>query len=120
MKKIMIVEDSSLMIAVISNFIKKEDFGEIEIITARNGKEAIEVYSQQKPDLVFMDIKMPVMDGITSLEEIKKIDPEAKVVICTSLKEADQEAKAKKLGVVDYIMKPFGKQDIIDTLRKNL
>ena len=120
MKKIMIVEDSALMIAVISNFIKKEDLGDIEIISAKNGLDAIDTYKEQKPDLTFMDIKMPVMDGITALEEIKKIDPNAKVVMCTSLKEPEQEERAKRAGCAGYIMKPFSRQDIKDALDKNL
>ena len=119
MKKIMIVEDSNLMIAVISNFIKKEGM-EVEILTAGNGEEAIQKYNENKPDLVFMDIKMPGMDGITALGEIRKADPNAKVVMCTSLKEPEQEAKAKELGAVGYIMKPFSSQDIVNALHSNL
>ncbi|MBN1793038.1 response regulator [Candidatus Woesearchaeota archaeon] len=118
MKKIMIVEDSSLMIAVISNFIKKEG-KEVTLISAHNGKEAIDMYEQEKPDIVFMDIKMPIMDGMQSLEEIKKKDPAAKVVMCTSLKEQAQEDKAKALGACGYIMKPFSRQDIISAIEKN-
>lgn len=120
MKKILIVEDSALMVAVISNFIKKENMEDLEIISAKNGKEAIQVYQENKPNLVFMDIKMPIMDGITSLEEIKKVDSEAKVVMCTSLKEPEQEQRAKELGAIGYIMKPFSRQDIVDALHNNL
>ena len=119
MAKVMIVEDSSLMIAVISNFIKKEE-RDIEIITANSGDEAIIKFKEQNPDLVFMDIKMPGMDGITALEEIKKLDSNAKVVMCTSLKEPEQEERAKNAGCVGYIMKPFSRQDIVDALNNNL
>ncbi len=117
--KIMIVEDSSLMIAVISNFIKKEG-KDVEIIAAHSGEESVNMYKEQKPDLVFMDIKMPGMDGITALEEIRKSDSNAKVVMCTSLKEPEQEERAKKAGCAGYIMKPFSRQDIVDALNKNL
>ena len=118
-KKVMIVEDSSLMIAVITNFIKKEG-KDIEIISASSGEESIQKYKEQKPDLVFMDIKMPGMDGITALEEIKRLYPSAKVVMCTSLKEPEQEQRAKKAGCLGYIMKPFSRQDIVDALNRNL
>ena len=119
MKKVMIVEDSSLMIAVISNFIKKEG-KEVQIIEAHNGDEAVEKYKTEKPNLVFMDIKMPGKDGITALEEIRKDDSSAKVVMCTSLKEEEQETRAKKAGCVAYIMKPFSRQDIVDAINKHL
>ena len=118
-KKIMIVEDSNLMIAVISNFIKK-DGKDHEIISAHSGEEGVKMYGEQKPDLVFMDIKMPGMDGITALEEIRKMDHNAKIVMCTSLKEPEQEERANKAGCAGYIMKPFSRQDIADALSKNL
>ena len=118
MKKIMIVEDSNLMIAVIRRFILSEN-SEMEIVEARNGEESLEKYKSERPDLVFMDIKMPGMDGITALEEIKKIDSSAKVVMCTSLKEPEQEERAKKAGAKGYIMKPFSKQDILDAIKNN-
>lgn len=118
-KKIMIVEDSSLMIAVISNFIKKEE-KDFEIITASNGEEAIQKYNAEKPALVFMDIKMPGMDGITALEKIRESDSNAKVVMCTSLKEPEQEERAKKAGCAGYIMKPFSRQDIVDAINNNI
>lgn len=118
-QKIMIVEDSSLMIAVISNFIKKEG-RDIEIIAAHSGDEAMTMYEEQKPDLVFMDIKMPGTDGLTALEKIKAKHPAAKICMCTSLKEPEQEERAKKAGAVGYIMKPFSRQDIVDALNANL
>jgi two-component system chemotaxis response regulator CheY len=118
-KKIMIVEDSNLMIAVISNFIKKlgKDF---EIIAAHSGEESLTMYKTEKPNLVFMDIKMPGMDGITALEKIRETDSSAKIVMCTSLKETEQEQRAKKAGCVGYIVKPFSSQDIADAIQKNL
>jgi len=118
-KKIMIVEDSGLMKAVISNFIKKE-LEDAKIIKAGSGDEAIKRYEEQNPDLVFMDIKMPGMDGITALENIMKHHPDAKVIMCTSLKEPEQEERAKKSGCKGYILKPFSSKDIIDALRSNL
>lgn len=119
MKKIMIVEDSSLMIAVITNFIKKEG-KEVLIVDAHNGREAIEKYQTEKPDMVFMDIKMPVMDGLQALEEIRNIDPKAKIIMCTSLKEPEQEERAKNLGALRYIMKPFSRQDIVSAIEENI
>lgn len=119
MKKILIVDDSSLILAVIRNFIKKMSL-DVEIIEAKSGEEALEKYRNDKPNLVFMDIKMTGMDGITTLEEIKKFDSNAKVAMCTSLKEAEQEQRAKKAGCVAYIMKPFNSKDIEDTINNNL
>jgi two-component system chemotaxis response regulator CheY len=117
MKKIMIVEDSELMITVIRNFVRTEN-KDANIIEVHSGEEAVEKYKSEKPDLVFMDIKMPGMDGITALETIRKDDPTAKVVMCTSLKEPEQEARARKAGCVGYILKPFSRKDIVDAVNK--
>lgn len=119
MKKIMVVDDSALMVSVISNFIKKSG-KEVEIISASNGQEAIDKYNTEKPDLVFMDIKMPGVDGIEALIKIRGSHPSSKIVMCTSMKEEEQERKAKEAGAVGYIMKPFSSQDIIDALNNNL
>lgn len=119
MAKIMVVEDSNLMISVIKNFIQKER-QDVEIIEAKNGEEAVAKYDSEKPDLVFMDIKMPGMDGITALEKIREKDGAAKVVMCTSLKEQEQEDRAKAAGAKGYIVKPFSSQDIINAIKENL
>jgi two-component system, chemotaxis family, chemotaxis protein CheY len=115
MVKVMIVEDSNLMISVIRNFIKKSG-KQVDVIEAHDGEQAVATYKIEKPDIVFMDIMMPIMDGITALEKIRQFDKNAKVVMCTSLKEPEQEAKAKRLGAVGYITKPFSSEDIIKAL----
>ncbi|MFW6230991.1 MAG: response regulator [Nanoarchaeota archaeon] len=119
MKKVMVVEDSSLMIAVIRNFIKKENV-EVEFLEAHTGDEAVKRYEAEKPDLVFMDIKMPGMDGLTALEKIRESHSDAKVVMCTSLKEKENEERATKAGAVGYIMKPFSRKDIVDAINMHL
>ncbi|MCF7861690.1 response regulator [Candidatus Woesearchaeota archaeon] len=119
MTKIMVVEDSSLMISVLKNFIHKYD-NHIEVLDAHGGQESIDIYSREKPDLVFMDIKMPGMDGLSAMEKILANDPDAKIVLCTSLKESIHQEKAIELGAKGYIMKPFTKQDIFDAIQNNL
>lgn len=118
-KKVMIVEDSNLMISIISNFIRKSG-KDVEVISATSGEDSIRIYREKKPDLVFMDIKMPGMDGITALEKIMQYDSHAKVVMCTSLKDPESEQRAKKAGCAGYILKPFSSKDIIDSMEKNL
>jgi two-component system chemotaxis response regulator CheY len=116
MVKIMTVDDSKLMNAVIANFIKKEN-KDYEIIAAVSGEDAVEKYKKERPDLVFMDIKMPGMDGLEATEQIMKINHNAKIVMCTALKEAEQEQRARALGAVGYITKPFGHDDIVKALK---
>ena len=119
MIKIMIVEDSKFAISIIKGMIQRFN-SEIQIIEADNGQEGIDMYKKEHPDLVLMDISMPVMNGIESLEGIKKFDPNAKVVMCTSLKEPEQEERAKNAGCVGYIEKPFSKDDILNAVQDHL
>ncbi len=116
MVKILAVDDSKLMNAVITNFVKKlhKDY---EVIVAGSGEEAIQKYMDERPDLVFLDIKMPGMDGLTALEKIRQFDPGAIVVMCTALKEPEQEERARKAGAKMYIRKPFGSEDIDKALK---
>ncbi len=115
MKKIMVVEDSSLMVSVIRNFVKKK-IPDLEFIEVNNGKDAVDKYPIERPDLVFMDIMMPEMDGITALAKILEIDKNAKVIMVTSLKESSQQEKALGIGAKLYITKPFSSSDIFDAL----
>lgn len=119
MTRVLVVEDSNLMQAVIGNFIKKEK-QDVEVLSARDGEEAIRLYTEARPAMVFMDIKMPGMDGLTALERIRAQDPGAKVVMCTALKEQEQKARARKAGAKGYITKPFSRDDIVKALNENL
>ena len=119
MVKILTVDDSQLIVSVIRNFIKKE-FPQAEVITAKNGEEAVELYRKEKPDLVFLDIKMPGMDGLSALEHIRQEFPHSKIAMCTALKEPEEEERATKAGAVAYLKKPFSKDDVVSTIREHL
>jgi two-component system chemotaxis response regulator CheY len=118
-RKVLVVDDSNLMVSVIRKFITT-DFNDIDVIEAHSGEECLKKFESEHPDLVFLDIIMPGMDGITALEKIRQQNPRAKVVMCTSMKETEQEARAKAAGCVGYITKPFSKSDISAAIKKHL
>jgi len=118
MVKVLVVDDSSLMRAVLKNFVSKEGH---EVIEASEGNEAVRKYRDDKPAIVFLDIIMPNgLDGISALKEIKKIDPSAKIVMVTSVREQKEFEEAKKFGVKGYINKPFSREEIVKALKENL
>jgi DNA-binding response OmpR family regulator len=78
-----------------------------EVIKATSGQEAIEKVKDQNPDLVFLDIKMPEMDGLEALKQIKAIDKSISVIMVTVLMDEEIAKKAIKLGANDYITKPL-------------
>ncbi len=74
---------------------------------AKNGVEALELFDQERPDLVIMDIRMPGQSGLEVLKEIKERDPKALVILMTAFGTTETAIEAMKFGAFDYILKPF-------------
>jgi CheY-like chemotaxis protein len=89
-----------------------------ELHVANDGAAALEAYRDLKPQVSFLDINMPAMDGFAVLEQIRQADPEAFVVMVSGHSGADTVQKALKQGVGGYIVKPFSAQRIADTLAR--
>jgi len=113
---VLIVDDSRLMIEMLSDIFRKEGY---EIIgEAEYGQESIELYKKLKPDLVSMDIIMPDMTGVEALKGILAFDPNAKVIMCSSLTYESLILDAIKAGAKGYIKKPFRPLEVILAARK--
>lgn len=104
MPKILIADDSEFMRKLLKDVLVKVGYN--NFIEAENGKEALEKYKKEKPDLVLLDIIMPDVDGIGVLEKLSKSDVD-KVIIVSAVGQEKMQDKAKKLGVKYYIVKPF-------------
>lgn len=115
-KKIMIVDDAAFMRMMIKDTLSKSGF--TNIIEAPDGDVACSKYFEEKPDLVIMDITMPVKTGIEALRVIKKYDPNAKVIMCSAMGQEAMVTQAIKLGALDFIVKPFKPERIIQTVQK--
>ncbi|MFZ7120910.1 MAG: response regulator [Eubacteriaceae bacterium] len=115
-KRILIVDDAIFMRMKLKDILEKNGY---EVIgEAQNGVEAIEKYKTEKPDLVTMDITMPEMDGIAALKGIKEIDSQAKVVMCSAMGQQSMVMDAIQAGAVDFIVKPFESDRVIESLNK--
>ena len=91
------------------------------LVSVDSGEMALEVLSHAKDiKLMLLDIKMPVINGIDLLKEIKKKSSSLKIVMVTGYKSVETAAEAARLGATGYIVKPFKSQEILDTVRKNL
>ncbi len=117
-KKIMLVDDAAFMRMTIKNCLTKA--GYTELIEAGDGQQAVETYEKENPDLVIMDITMPNMDGIQALQAIKAKDPKAKVVMCSAMGQEAMVVEAIQLGALDFIVKPFKPDRILQTVTKVL
>lgn len=116
-KKILIVDDSSYYR---SKSKKLLDTAGYKVIMAEDGLEGAWLYKHEKPDLVLMDINMPIMEGIESLEYIKKIDHNAVVIMFSTLDDEKTIAQAIKAGAKDYIVKTMVTEKVLETIRKFL
>ncbi|WP_047672845.1 response regulator [Paenibacillus andongensis] len=116
--RILIVDDAAFMRMMIRDILSKNGYevcGE-----ANDGAQAIEKYKELKPDLITMDITMPEMDGIQALKEIKKIEPSAKVIMCSAMGQQAMVIDAIQAGAKDFIVKPFQADRVIEAIKKTL
>ncbi|HEY9765987.1 MAG TPA: response regulator [Chroococcales cyanobacterium] len=113
--RILVVDDQLFMRRTLAQLIRQNGWevaGE-----ASNGKEAIEMFSMLKPDLVLMDSRMPVVSGLDALRVIHKFDAAARVIMLTSVDDPADIQTARELGVLDYITKPYKKERVIASIR---
>lgn len=121
MAKLLIVDDEIDVREFAANFFRKR---KLEVDIAGSGEEALEKVKQDKPDIVLLDIRMGGMNGITTLEEIKKIDSAIQVIMVTGTKPEENESynKCKELGAANYVHKPLKleelEQVVMSTLNK--
>jgi len=115
-KRILITDDALFMRVTLKNILSKSGY---EIVgEAANGRESVELYKSQKPDLVTMDITMPEMDGITAVREIKKVDPNANIIMCTAMGQKSMVLEAVSAGAKDFLVKPFQPDKVVEAVQK--
>lgn len=115
-KRILVCDDAAFMRMMIKDILTKNGYevaGEAE-----NGLKAVEKYNEVKPDLVLMDITMPEMDGIQALKEIKKMDGNAKVIMCSAMGQQAMVVEAIQAGAKDFIVKPFQEDRVLEAVKK--
>jgi two-component system NtrC family response regulator len=116
-EKILLVDDDASLRKVLEFNLEQEGYG---VVSATNGNEALKLYDAENPDLVITDIKMPGLDGIDLLKEIKRRDIEKLVVVITAFGTLDTAIEAMKLGAYDYITKPFNRDELRLVIKKAL
>lgn len=116
MANILIVDDAAFMRMVMKDIVK--EMGHNVVAEASNGLEAVKLYSQVQPDLVTMDITMPEMDGVAAVRQIKKIDPNAKIIMCSAMGQQTMVLDAIQAGARDFIVKPIQKERVFEAINK--
>lgn len=112
--KLLVVDDSTVIrnkIAVSAKFHRIT-----EIVTANNGKQAVDVFRKEKPQLVTMDITMPEMNGVDCVHELIKIDPKVLILVVSALADKDTAIEALARGAHGFLLKPFSDLDLKNAL----
>ena len=112
--KIMIVDDSRVSRVMLANELNRTNF---EVVAqAKNAAEAVELYEKHHPALVTMDMNLPDADGLECSRRIYEIDPAAKIVMISAMKDASLMARGREIGISAFLQKPVSTNDLIDTL----
>ena len=115
-KKILVTDDALFMRVSLKRIL--ESNGYEGVLEAANGQEAVDSYDLHHPDLVLMDITMPVMDGIAATRAIKSKHQDAKVIICSAMGQKNMILEAIQAGAKDFIVKPFQPDRVLESIKK--
>ncbi|MDZ7819495.1 MAG: response regulator [Aliarcobacter sp.] len=105
--KILVTDDSKMARKMVIKTLNENIEDNLEIFEAQNGQEALDLYKQVNPAIVFLDLTMPIMDGFTALEKIKEFNKNAKVVIISADIQKLSMDRVLKLGAFDFVKKPI-------------
>lgn len=115
-QRILIVDDSPIIHAMLRKTL--ENNGYTVCGDAKNGKEGIELYKELSPDIVFMDITMPLLDGLGAAKEIKTLNPNAKIIMLSAMGDEEVMDQAKQIGIDIFLKKPFDDYKIVSSISK--
>lgn len=116
MARIVIVDDSLFIRSKIGDVVKNAGY---EVVgSASNGQEAVDLYNQLRPDIMLLDITMPLKDGLTALKEIKHNHPDAKIIMISAMAQGHVINEAVQYGALDFIEKPVHDLQIIKALER--
>jgi two-component system chemotaxis response regulator CheY len=101
--KVLVVDDEAVFRGLMCEFLLGKGY---QVLEASDGVEAVELFEEERPSLVFMDIQMPRMDGLEAIRRIRLIDPEARVVVITASPKMTNKKVAEETGVLEYLSKP--------------
>ncbi len=118
MARIMVVDDAAFMRTVLKKILSEA--GHEVVGEATDGVDACAKYAELKPDLVTMDITMPNMDGVQALKQIRSIDGNARIIMCSAMGQESLVVEAISSGARDFVAKPFEAGRVVGAIAKAL
>ena len=111
----MTVDDSAAILTIIAAYLEDSEFN--VVASERDGRRAVELFEEMRPDIVLLDLIMPVQSGVETLSQILAIDPDACVVMISSLGTEDAVHECLTTGATSFLQKPFTRDDFISFMR---
>jgi two-component system chemotaxis response regulator CheY len=115
-KTILIVDDSPISRKMLKSCLPKDE--DFEYFEAGDGREGLETFKKIRPDVTFLDLTMPVMDGVQALEEMKRVDMNSIIIVATADVQAKSIERVMQLGAFHVLKKPPTKEGVRDIMRK--
>lgn len=115
-KRILVVDDTAIVLTRIFDTLQSD----YEVITVNSGVRALKYLNQEKPDLILLDIQMAPIDGIETLQQIRRMNgfEDIPVIMLTGVEDKEVVLKSAKLGICDYMLKPFSSEDLIKRIHR--
>lgn len=117
MVKLLVVDDEAEICEFLKSFFEERSY---QVVTANSGEQALERVKQDKPQVILLDIKMPGMDGVQTLKEIKTKYPKSKVIMVTAIETRDKIEECLRLGADNYITKPLSLEYLENDVREKI
>jgi len=117
MTKILVIDDEQGIRNLLDTLLRRKGY---DVVLAESGRQGLELFRRERPDVIVLDLKMPEMDGLTVLQQIKNLDPGKPVIILTGAGTAEAEKQVRALGVTEYVEKEFSLHLLGDSLKRLL
>ena len=113
-RRLLVIDDSPFIFKAVKRAVEPEGY---EVVgNAENGKFGLELYEELKPDVITLDITMPIMDGLETAENLFKINPEIRIVMLSAMGDDVLLERAKKIGIKQFLSKPFRSEELLNSL----
>ena len=117
MAKILVIDDEPGIRELLDTLLRRKGY---DVVLAESGQKGLELFHQERPDVIVLDLKMPGMDGLTVLQQVRSLDPRKPVIVLTGAGTAEAEQQVRALGVTEFVEKGFSLHLLGDALKRLL
>jgi CheY-like chemotaxis protein len=117
MAKVLVIDDEQSIRDLLDRLLRRKGY---DVVLAESGRKGLELFRRERPDVIVLDLKMPEMDGLTVLRQIRSLNRSQPVIVLTGSRTAEMEQQVRALGVTEYIAKGFSLHLLGDALKRLL